>query len=288
MTNGANFGTPLPRFDPDPMRVWQNDGNGSMTEISASAGMADDGPGRGLLTFDYDRDGDLDLFVVNNAGNPVLYRNDSGNQNSWLRVDTVGTDSNRDGIGAIVSVWTVNAGDPQVREIHSGSQFLGQSEAIAHFGLGAGSADIDRVTVYWPATGRTNDLSAITRNQTLVIVEPIAIPVDGDDDNDGILNSNDSCTQIPNSGTNSCDTDMDGYGNPCDGDFDNSGAVTSNDFFFQFLPDFLAGSDSGTGSDMDCGSTINAADFELQFMPQFFDGLPGPSGLACAGTVTCP
>ena len=173
MTNGANFGNPLARFDGDPMRVWQNDGNESMREISEIAGMDNDGPGRGLLTFDYDRDGDLDLFVVNNAGTPVLYRNDSGNDRSWLRVDTVGRHSNRDGIGAIVSVWTVNGGTPQVREIHSGSQFLGQSETIAHFGLGTGTSSIDRVAVYWPATGRTNVLTDVSRNQMLVIVEPV-------------------------------------------------------------------------------------------------------------------
>jgi len=233
MTNGASSGTPLARFAPDPMRVWQNDGSGAMTEVSASTGMTDDGPGRGLLTFDYDRDGDLDVFIVNNAGSPVLYRNDTGNQNSWLRIDTVGTDSNRDGLGAIVSVWTASGGSPLVREISSGSHFLGQSETIAHFGLGAGTAPVDRVTVYWPATGRTSELSAVARNQSLVVIEPPAIdpPLGcpgGDSDGDGMCDAVDNCTVDHN--PDQTDTDGDGYGNACDTDFTNDGVVGGQDF----------------------------------------------------------
>ena len=54
----------------------------------------------GLLTFDYDDDGDLDLFVVHNTDEPVLYRNDGGNENDWPRVAVEGTVPNRDGIRA--------------------------------------------------------------------------------------------------------------------------------------------------------------------------------------------
>jgi len=124
---------------PDPLRVWANDGSGQMTEISQAVGMTDEGSGRGLLTFDYDADGDLDLFVVNNAGSPVLYRNEMGHLNAWLRVKTQGTDSNRDGIGAMVLLWTDAAAQPQFSEISAGSHFLGQSERTAHFGLGPGT-----------------------------------------------------------------------------------------------------------------------------------------------------
>jgi hypothetical protein len=178
MTNGAH----VPHLDPteaaayarfvdDPLRVWRNDG-ASMSEVSAALEMDDTGPGRGLLTFDYDNDGDLDLFVVNNAGTPRLYRNDFGGSNRWLRVETVGTDSNRDGIGAIVAVWLDVAAAPQIREISAGSHFLGQSEFTAHFGLGAHSGPVPRVQVYWPATGRVNDFADVAPNTTLVAVEP--------------------------------------------------------------------------------------------------------------------
>jgi hypothetical protein len=178
-TNGANLpylvppeDEPFARFTEDPTVLWLNDGNGVMTEISESLGIMDDGPGRGLLTFDFDKDGDLDLFIVNNAGTPVLYRNDVGNLNSWLRVDTEGSESNRDGIGAVVSVWLAKGSDPLVHEISAGSNFLGQSESTAHFGLGAGSEPIFRVEVYWPATNRTNEFTSVVRNTTLEVLEP--------------------------------------------------------------------------------------------------------------------
>ena len=145
--------------------------------------MADEGAGRALLTFDYDADGDLDLFVVNNSGSPVLYRNEADDQNGWLRVKLQGTDSNRDGIGATVLVWTDGTGQPQIREIDAGSHFLGQSDRTAHFGLGSSTAPVARVVVYWPATQRTNEFVDVARNSTIVAVEPAAAP-DPDPDPD--------------------------------------------------------------------------------------------------------
>jgi hypothetical protein len=174
MTNGdLTAAAPSPGAS-DPTRVWENDGAGGMTEVSEQVGMTYDGAGRGLLTFDYDDDGDLDLFVVNNSDYPVLYRNESGNQNGWLRVETRGTDSNRDGIGAVVTLWTEQGAAPQVREIEAGSHFLGQSETTAHFGTGPGSAPVYLVEVYWPATQRKNEFFGAQRNSTLLAVEPAA------------------------------------------------------------------------------------------------------------------
>lgn len=181
MTNGIRF----PRldldakFNDDPMRLWQNDGaaDPTFTEVSADAGVDDTGSGKGLLTFDYDRDGDLDLFVVNNAGAPVLYRNDSDNDAAWLQIDTVGTLSNRDGIGAFVTI-TVDESEPgviQVREIDGGSNYLAQNERLAHFGLGADIETIDLITIEWPS-GVVQTLYDITANQRLVLVEPVPEP----------------------------------------------------------------------------------------------------------------
>lgn len=89
MTNGVLFSvaraTP---FHDDPMRLWRND-SGVFTEISASEGIVDMGSGKGILVLDYDLDGDLDVFVVNNAGHPKLYRNDVKNPNAFLRVNRI-------------------------------------------------------------------------------------------------------------------------------------------------------------------------------------------------------
>ncbi len=178
MTNGVDFafvGPPFDanfaRFTDDPMRLWENDGSGHMTEVSAAAGLTDRGSGKGLLTFDYDRDGDLDLFVVNNAGHPVLYRNDGGNENGWLRVETVGTASNRQGLGARVRVLTAD-GRMQLREVNAGSHFLGQSETAAHFGLGPVDRPVLLVQVEWPRTGRRVSYAQVPRNSTLLAIDP--------------------------------------------------------------------------------------------------------------------
>ena len=172
MTNGFDLpgSTIEDPFIDDPMRLWRNDGAGGMTEISAAAGLTDTGSGKGLLVFDYDEDGDLDLFVVNNAGTPRLYRNDGGNANGWLRVEVEGTDTNRDGLGARVTVH--HNGKSQMREIGAAGHFLGQSEHTAHFGLGAGTTAVDSVDVYWPLSGRSNQFANVPRNTTLVVVEP--------------------------------------------------------------------------------------------------------------------
>lgn len=103
-------------FGDDPIRFWENDGIGNLTEVAAESGLDDTGSGKGLLCFDYDNDGDLDLFVSNNGAAPVLYRNDADGSNSWLQIETIGTTSNRQGIGARIEVdadLTVT-GDEQV------------------------------------------------------------------------------------------------------------------------------------------------------------------------------
>ncbi len=172
MTNGVDFTTPLDtKYVDDPMRFWENDGNGVMTEKSAVVGLTDTGSGKGLLTFDYDDDGDLDLFVVNNAAGPRLYRNDGGNNKGWLRVQTVGSVSNRDGVGAWITLQAAPGGPVQVREMGTAGHFLGQSERVAHFGLGDGASPVHKVTVKWPS-GAVQEFLDVARNATLVASEP--------------------------------------------------------------------------------------------------------------------
>jgi hypothetical protein len=174
MTSGIVFpdSSVADAFDDEGMRLWENDGTGRMVEVSRERGLTDTGSGKGLLVFDYDDDGDLDLFVVNNSGEPKLYRNDGGSRNGWLRVRAVGTISNRDGLGAHVIVQS-ETGACQVREIGSVSHFLGQSERVAHFGLGPGTGPVPRVVVWWPS-GLAQEFAEVARNTTLVAVEPAA------------------------------------------------------------------------------------------------------------------
>lgn len=108
-----------------------------------------------------------------------------------------------------------------------------------------------------------------------------------DADNDGVDDALDNCLLVPNAAPADCDTDQDGYGNACDGDFDQGLTVNANDWKFLWFPDWVAGVDSGTGTDMDCDGAVTADDFTGFFLPAFQSGEVGPSGLACAGAPPC-
>lgn len=74
-----------------------------MVENGESLGFsADKSKGRGLLTFDYDSDGDLDIFVVNNEGRAEFFENRRGNSMDWLKVKVVDRTSGSDCLGAMV------------------------------------------------------------------------------------------------------------------------------------------------------------------------------------------
>jgi hypothetical protein len=83
----------------------------------------------------------------------------------------VGSASNRDGRGAWITVQAHTDGPLQVREMGTAGHFLGQSEPVAHFGLGAGLSPVARVTVRWPS-GTVQEFTNLARNTTLVVTEP--------------------------------------------------------------------------------------------------------------------
>jgi len=177
----ATNGWPGP-FNTDPTTLFRNNGDGTFTDVTAAEGISDTAQGRGLLTLDFDNDGDLDTIVVNYNAEPVFYRNDSANGNAYLRIKTVGTESNRDGIGAklILDPDSSIAGDEQYREVDGGSNFLSQNEMTVHFGLGAHSGTIDSLTIQWPS-GIVQQFFDLTPNQVFQAIEAyLAGDLDGD------------------------------------------------------------------------------------------------------------
>lgn len=172
-TNGIEFpGSVYDNpYNEDPTAFWENVGGGRMRRRARDVGIDDTDRGKGLVVFDYDGDGDLDVFVVNNGQLPRLYRNDGGSDASFLRVRPVGTRSTSEALGARVWVRVVEGGPRQVREIGSVTHFLGQSERVAHFGLGRGVERVAEVEIRWP-TGAITRLEDVEANQTLVLVEP--------------------------------------------------------------------------------------------------------------------
>ena len=139
-------------------------------DVSRAAGPFFDtrSVGRGLATGDFDNDGDVDFFVLNIDQPSVLLRNDGGNRNNWITLRLIGTKSNRDGIGAKV---TVRAADlTQVDEKMSASSYLSQNDPRLHFGLGKRSK-VDEITVNWPS-GKVQKLKNVKANQFLTVTEP--------------------------------------------------------------------------------------------------------------------
>jgi hypothetical protein len=138
-----------------PPQLFLNSSKGTFRDIAAEVGGAFDQPkvGRGLAFADFDRDGDLDLLLTTNNGPAYLYRNDQLSGNHSIRFRLVGTKSNRDGIGAVVRVFT--GGMTQSRMVKGGSSYLSQSELPVTFGLEKRDR-IERMVIDWPS-GRTEE-----------------------------------------------------------------------------------------------------------------------------------
>jgi len=156
----------------EPPQLFHNLGKSHFEEVTNNVGSAFPRPivGRGGAYLDFDNDGDLDLVITANSGVARLLRNDNGNQNDFLRIKTIGTRSNRDGIGARVTVTTAS-GTRLSRMVKSGSSYLSQSELPLTFGLGkpAPGKSVD-VEITWPS-GHRDSFSHVKANQFISIRE---------------------------------------------------------------------------------------------------------------------
>ena len=140
----------------NPGRLFFNDpaAPGTLTEASANVGVnLSNLYTSGVAQGDFNRDGFADLVVMTDTwsasspGQPVLLQND-GNQNNWLGVELVGTVSNRDAVGARVTLRTEDL--TQVKEIYAGSSFLSMDSQSLRFGLGQ-SEQVTSIRVAWPS-----------------------------------------------------------------------------------------------------------------------------------------
>jgi hypothetical protein len=155
-----------------PAGVYRNIGNRKFEDVSGKLGRAIQKTvvGRGMAYADFDNDGDLDLVITANNGPARLLRNENANQNDVLRVKLIGTKSNRDAIGAKVTL-TTNTGVTLSRMVKGGSSYLSQSELPLTFGLGKpGAAKNLRLQIVWPS-GRKDSLADVKSNQFLIIQE---------------------------------------------------------------------------------------------------------------------
>ena len=148
-----------------------NNGDGTFTKETVGPVATDLETSIGAGWADYDRDGDLDLLIVNNNyQHNALYQND-GNSNSWIAVNCVGTVSNRSAIGAeILVVATINGLRVcQLQQIASQSGACAQMPLEAHFGLGDATL-VDSLRLEWPS-GIVQVLEDVAVDQYLTVHE---------------------------------------------------------------------------------------------------------------------
>ena len=149
--------------------LFVNDGSGRFVDRGAEAGppFQELEVGRGLAVLDFDGDGRLDLALTRNGGKPRLLRNVTSPPLHWIELRLEGKRSNRDGIGARVTL--VSKGRRQVAERHAGSSYLSTSQGILHFGLGADPSDISAI-VRWPS-GLTETFPGLVPDRAATLVE---------------------------------------------------------------------------------------------------------------------
>ena len=147
--------------------LFHNEGRSRFQDVSKQLGFTRKLVARGAAYADIDNDGRPDIMLMTNGGPAYLFRNAVGSTNNALRIKTVGTRSNRDGIGATVKVSS--AIGPGWQMVRSGSSYCSQSELTLTFGLGK-AAQADSVEITWPS-GQKDTLRNLKANNTYTIEE---------------------------------------------------------------------------------------------------------------------
>jgi enediyne biosynthesis protein E4 len=134
----------------EPRLLYWNRGGGKFKDVSGQSGPGITEPmsSRGLALGDLWNDGRQEAVVNDIDEKPLLLVNLAANANHWLGVQLQGTRSNRDGIGAHVTVAA--QGHSWVQELRCGSSYISNNDLRLHFGLGSVTA-IDSIDVVWPS-----------------------------------------------------------------------------------------------------------------------------------------
>ena len=149
--------------------LFRNLGNGEFADVTAQMGegFALRKTSRAAAFGDYDNDGDIDILVTNWNQTVDLLKNDGGNRNNWIRVQAIGTKSNRSAIGARIKVV---AGElTQYAEVKSSGSYLAFSDLRVHFGLND-AEQIDLLEIRWPS-GVIDSATNLPINQRFIAVE---------------------------------------------------------------------------------------------------------------------
>ena len=149
-------------------RVWMNDGAGQFEDIAHNVGVTDTHDGRAVALGDLWNDGALDVVVANQSGPLLIYRNNVDPADKWIEFQLQGTKSNRDAIGAEVTLYW--DGKKQLQQVAAGTGFAAQNDLRLHFGLGK-SPQLEKAVIHWPS-GTLQTLDHLTPDQLYQIKEP--------------------------------------------------------------------------------------------------------------------
>jgi hypothetical protein len=158
-----------------PKLLYKNLRNGRFYDVSMQGGAGITVPvaSRGCAFGDFDNDGDIDVVVNTVNDFPQLLRCDSATKHNWLKVRTIGTKSNRSGIGARLRCVTQPPDEPkphqQIDEVRSGGSYISQNDLRVHFGIGK-AEKVDLLEIRWPS-GRVDTLKDIKANQLIFVKE---------------------------------------------------------------------------------------------------------------------
>jgi hypothetical protein len=172
VVNGSTF-----QDDKDPRHLvpmknflfWQKSPEDGFFEAGAVSGAVFQQAhvGRGAAFADYDNDGDVDVFIVNPEGRPMLLRNDGGNRKNWSKVRVRCSRSNRTGFGTKIEIEA--GGQKQYDQIGGQASYLSQNFQEAHFGLNH-EKEVQRIKVTFPS-GIVRVLEHVPANQIVTVEE---------------------------------------------------------------------------------------------------------------------
>ena len=167
-TNGWHANTGFDRS-----KIWKNKGDGTFDDISVDAGFNENLEASTLISFDYDRDGDLDLAQTlkrDQEGGIRLFENQlntSEDFGNYLVIKPRMLGSNHWAIGSLVKIRIGT--EIQTRPITAGISYYGQEPSEAFFGLGD-AIEVDEVTIVWPG-GEETIVSSFDANQVMTITD---------------------------------------------------------------------------------------------------------------------